>query len=156
MNELVNSILELKFIDGVIYFAIGFFIGKAANYVYELVRALMYWRKQRIEHEKNKCEHNNHSWVEIPIVGNPTLVCQKCYWCPTLEIYYSKTVVDAHVKFNKIRTELEEHFNTRLEEIAKENNMTKEQLEKLVEDVASIKKDFIIERMNNNEKGSNE
>lgn len=118
-------------------------IGVWASIILDKVRFNNKRKKQYEEAEKGKCQ-GAHSWIDMMVQKEQCHVCKVCGYVPSKEGFVSKAAVQAELSAIKFREELEEYKTSRMSEIAEENGLDIEKLEKIVKEVYEIKKKFVI------------
>ena len=88
-----------------------------------------------------------HQWMTMVIMGQEVMVCEKTGWAPSLNGFLPMHMIEAYKKESNAAKEYEQFRNARIQLIASENQMTIPQVERLVEQVFSIKKDFTLQRI---------
>jgi hypothetical protein len=93
--------------------------------------------------EAQKCK-GPHSWLKMSIIGQEVHVCKDCCYSADIDGYVKREFVNAHIKEMEFMAALEEFTIKRKKEIAEKFNLKFSELEKISEEVVSIKKDFTI------------
>ena len=86
-----------------------------------------------------------HEWFDMPKGdGNTIIVCKKTGWCPSLKGFVPMSRIEAYLAAVKAEEEYKVFRNGRVAELAIKMNLDNQQVEKFVEDVFSIKKDYTL------------
>lgn len=97
--------------------------------------------------DEMKASGDMHQWMTMVIMGQEVMVCEKTGWAPSLNGFLPMHMIEAYKKESNAAKEYEQFRNARIQLIASENQMTIPQVERLVEQVFSIKKDFTLQRI---------
>lgn len=147
-NEEVMAILLL----------IGVGIGLFSSVLINNIR--INWEKLKTIHQNNKkfaalqknvddmrAKGELHEWQEIMTMQGKMLVCAKTGWCPTLKGFLPLQVIQQQLEHAKAEEEYKEFRAARIQLIAHERNMTTAEVERLVEQIFTMKKDFYVQRV---------
>jgi hypothetical protein len=134
---------------------IGLVIGLASNY---LIGNILHFSgkikafidnnkefaKKQAEVAKMKANGDFHEWVSIPSTGGTMLVCKKTGYVPSLNGFVPVEMVTSYL--NKVEREKDYKIyrDLRVMALANQHGMHLESMERLVEDIFSIKKDFSV------------
>ena len=95
-----------------------------------------------------KANGDFHEWCEIPDgAGGNVLVCAKTGWCPKLQGFIPMEKINEMLEDIRVATEYKLFRNQSVQMLAEKYTMTKEQMEKIVESVFDIKKQFHLKRL---------
>jgi hypothetical protein len=95
-----------------------------------------------------KAKGEFHQWKELPDGnGNTLTVCIKTGWCPSLKGFIPMEAVNRTLEDIRTIEEYKTFRDARVIELALLNNMTNEEMEKIVESVFDIKKQFHLKRL---------
>lgn len=104
---------------------------------------------KKLEKARNEMIANGdrHQWMSIRIMGQSINVCEKTGWAPTLNGFVPLHIIESYKQEMASEKEYQDFRNARVQLIARENQMTIDQVERLVEQVFSMKKDFALIRI---------
>lgn len=88
-----------------------------------------------------------HEWVDVMTPQGKIMLCRKTGWAPSLKGFVPMTLVNAYFENLKAQEEYKEFRDARVQLLAHELKMTVPQMERVVENVFSIKKDFQLQRL---------
>ena len=149
MNDatILTTILLFGLVIGL---AINWLVGNIITQV-ENIKAIMtnnkLFKSKQAAMEKMKAEGGMHEWVQVPTMQGMLLACKKTGWCPTLQGFLQLSHINSYLEAKKAEEEYKIFRDIRVGELADKHNMSFFDMEKLVEQIFSIKKDFHVERI---------
>ena len=131
----------------------GYFLGYTSNKIVDNIYMLMYkirlmretnaaFKIKQAEVTKMKAAGDFHEWQEIPTMQGSMMVCKKTGWCPSLNGFIERSRIESYLNDLKREEEYKDYRANRVQQLCQALNMSTQQVEKVVEDVFSIKKDF--------------
>jgi hypothetical protein len=88
-----------------------------------------------------------HEWVTIQSTQGELMVCKKTGWCPSLKGFVDTNRIESYLYNLKYEADYKVFRAERVGILAKRLSLTDEEVEKVVEEVFSIKKDFALIRL---------
>jgi hypothetical protein len=120
------------------------------NIAYHWANIKAIWRnnaefaKKQAEVEKMKANGDFHEWVSIPSVNGTMLVCKKTGYTPSLNGFVPVEMIASYLERVKREEEYKEFRNARVAALAQELNFDLPKMERIVEQIFSMKKDFTV------------
>lgn len=119
-------------------------VGNIVNFIYDRLEYKKRFR-QVVEMKENG-EH--HEWITMAInLNKNTHVCKKTGYCPDLNGFFDVKYVQGIAKTQEQVKELIKYRNRRLADIALKHGMEFEFLLDLMEEVAAVKKEFYVQKL---------
>jgi hypothetical protein len=144
LEEIQEYILNLKIIDLILIFGASYLIGRFSK-SFMLAKEISNNFKKTIEElEENKCK-GPHNWIDMYVQSEKTHVCKDCYWCPKHEKFIRKHFVDAEVHRITFQEGLDKYREEVLLEMVEYYGIDLDTLQKIEEELLSIKKDYTVE-----------
>lgn len=147
MDNVLFTIFAFGIVLGML---VKFFLGGLEKAIIH-VRFIREQNKEFSELQKKvdemKAKGDMHKWMTMVIMGKEVMVCENTGWAPSLNGFLPIRMIEAYKQELNAAKEYEQFRNARIELIASENQMTIPQVERLVEQVFSIKKDFTLQRI---------
>lgn len=148
---MTGDILSIIFMIGIaLGIMSGFFLdrlGMAMAKVKHIINQKKEYRKLQKNVDAMKAKGDVHQWMDMKFNGTIILVCEKTGWAPTLQGFIPMHLIRAYREEQQSIEDFKSFRAARIELIARENQMTVDQTERLVEQVFSIRKDFALQRI---------
>ncbi len=115
------------------------------------IRAIMknnrLFKAKQAEVAKMKAAGDMHEWINVPSAGGTMLVCKKTGYAPSLDGFIPMQYINNYLENLKAEEEYKVFRAERIHKMALDNDSTVEKIEKIVEQVFSMKKDFALMRI---------
>lgn len=108
------------------------------------------FKEKQAEVEKMKANGDFHEWVSIPSfdpAGGTMLVCKRTGWCPTLKGFISTQHINRYLDNIQAEEEYKSFRAARIQLISAETNLSVSEVERIVESIFTMKKDFYVGRI---------
>lgn len=141
---LIDYISKMAWFDIVFVLAVPFFFAFVVRGLWQQIKYIKKIKQNRDGLEAQKCV-GPHTWIKMPIMGQEVHVCKECCWSSSFQTYVKKEFVNAHLKEQEFKKELEEFITDERKKIAEEFNLHYDELQKIIVKVTKIEKDFTIQ-----------
>jgi hypothetical protein len=143
MNEILSKI---TFFDGFMIALVPVILIVVVINLFNYIKFRNSYLKAIKKYEKEKCE-GPHSWISMEVNKEFTNVCRDCCYSPKHDGYANRIFVDAEIERQNFRKNLEIYTEQTLAEIAKNFELTENQVSNIYNKIISIKQDFAIEHL---------
>jgi len=97
--------------------------------------------------DKMKADGDFHEWIYVPSTTGELMVCKKTGWCPSLKGFFPMQNIKQHLADKQADEDYKVFRAARVEKLSKRLNLAIWDMEQVVEEVFSIKKDFTLIRL---------
>ena len=136
--------------------ALNVFLFRMLRNVYRTVKFTINTDKQvkaKMKAKEDMLERGEkHDWIKIPLGTKEYLFCRKTGWSPDLNGFLDMNFIKKHDRKIKEEEGYQAFRNERVKRMAEERGVSLDDMEEIVEQVFSIKKDFAILRIEKKQK----